>query len=287
MFYQQGVVDFKSRLCHKVVVRLEGDSEPVGFGVETGRRLLPAPATPNDSAGFRLVLHFHKVIPAAPKRERKITQEHAASQHGVKLWILIRQQQRRTLKDVEMGVVRQAIIQNETVKQHVETLKQQNRFIVLLICVHSLIFHQHRDINLGLTVIGLSIFDSYKWLKLLSSGAKSETNLYCKFYKPSVFLLFPEKNFLKPAWSRQLARPTLFILTLGCRQVLVLIWFLMSINQAYRSLFSTFISYKVMDDLQIKTFLSLSDKKIDFAKYQPALYEGWVQNQIRWKASYN
>lgn len=76
VFYQRGVVDFKSRLCHKVVVRLEGDSELVGFGVETGRRLLPAPATPNDSAGFRLILHFHKVIPAAQKRAQNYTETH-------------------------------------------------------------------------------------------------------------------------------------------------------------------------------------------------------------------
>ncbi len=68
--HQQWVVDFESRLCNKVIIRLEGDSEHVGFGVETRRRLLPTPTTPNYSAGLWLVLHFNKVIPGARERVR-------------------------------------------------------------------------------------------------------------------------------------------------------------------------------------------------------------------------
>lgn len=69
--HQKRVVEFESRLCNEVIIRLEGDSEHVSFGVETGRGFLPAPATPNYSAGLGLVLHFNKVIPGVRRRENE------------------------------------------------------------------------------------------------------------------------------------------------------------------------------------------------------------------------
>lgn len=93
--HQQWVVDFKSRLCNKVVIRLEGDSEQVAFGVETRRSLLPTPAPPNYSAGFWLVLHFNIVIPAAgeegrcrlgSKRHRDTTHACTHTNGIIKIW---------------------------------------------------------------------------------------------------------------------------------------------------------------------------------------------------------
>jgi len=59
----QWVVDFESRLCDKVIIGLEDDSELVAYWLHTLWWLLPAPASPNYGVGLWLVLHFDKVIP--------------------------------------------------------------------------------------------------------------------------------------------------------------------------------------------------------------------------------
>lgn len=63
--YQHGVVCFESWRSHKIIIWLEGDSEHVGFGVETRRCVVAAPRSPDDLVGFWIVLHFNKVIPRA------------------------------------------------------------------------------------------------------------------------------------------------------------------------------------------------------------------------------
>lgn len=75
--YHTGIINFESRFSHKVVIRLESYLQLIRFWCYSWRNfLVPTPSSSDNSANFRYIFYFHKVVSGAGGQNKKWLSEY-------------------------------------------------------------------------------------------------------------------------------------------------------------------------------------------------------------------